>query len=265
MSWPDWDWASAATLAGICRCAMVSTRTVQLATLLNASACLRSSSSEAGTKWFQERKVRTAATLAHPRRLLRPMRDGDQGRCTGARLGEWVGARDATGVKRRDLRATSYVADRTRGTRSRSASGRLPAPSPRRALGRTSHTSVHLLPCLHSCPARRVPLLVPEGEALDVQLKPLVGGRADAFHDHLVGADDLLAGVALFTIRRAAPEARDAVVWEIASSKFAADEETDAVLVHGALGMNRLRGRARFTRVATPEASTHEAKVQAAD
>ena len=35
----------------------MSTRTVQLACLLNASACLRSSSSEAGTKWFQERKV----------------------------------------------------------------------------------------------------------------------------------------------------------------------------------------------------------------
>ena len=57
MSWPDWDWASAATLAGICRCAMVSTRTVQLLALPKASACLRSSSSEAGTKWFQERKV----------------------------------------------------------------------------------------------------------------------------------------------------------------------------------------------------------------
>ena len=57
MSWPDCDWASAAILAGICRCAMVSTRTVQLLALLNASACLRSSSSAAGTKWFQERKV----------------------------------------------------------------------------------------------------------------------------------------------------------------------------------------------------------------
>ena len=57
MSWPDWDWASAATLDGICRCAMVSTRTVQLLALPNASACFRSSSSEAGTKWFQERKV----------------------------------------------------------------------------------------------------------------------------------------------------------------------------------------------------------------
>src|SRR5688572_29588303 len=57
MSWPDWDWASAATLAGICRCAMVSTRTVQLATLPKASACLRSSSSAAGTKWFQESNV----------------------------------------------------------------------------------------------------------------------------------------------------------------------------------------------------------------
>ncbi len=36
---------------------MVSTRTVQLLALPKASACLRSSSSEAGTKWFQERKV----------------------------------------------------------------------------------------------------------------------------------------------------------------------------------------------------------------
>src|SRR5712691_5586983 len=57
MSWPAWDWASAAILVGICRCAIVSTRTVQLATLPNASACFLSSSSEAGTKWFQERKV----------------------------------------------------------------------------------------------------------------------------------------------------------------------------------------------------------------
>src|SRR5687767_10358332 len=57
MSWPDCDWASAAILAGIWRCAMVSTRTVQFACLPNASACLRSSSSAAGTKWFQERKV----------------------------------------------------------------------------------------------------------------------------------------------------------------------------------------------------------------
>src|SRR5262249_12248908 len=57
MSCPDCDCASAAILAGICRCAMVSTRTVQLLALLNASACLRSSSSEAGTKWFQERNV----------------------------------------------------------------------------------------------------------------------------------------------------------------------------------------------------------------
>ena len=36
---------------------MVSTRTVQLLALPKASACLRSSSSAAGTKWFQERKV----------------------------------------------------------------------------------------------------------------------------------------------------------------------------------------------------------------
>ena len=40
-------------------------------------------------------------------------------------------------------------------------------------------------------------LLVPQLEALDVPLEPK-GGRADAFHDQLVGADDLLAGVALF-------------------------------------------------------------------
>src|SRR5215475_4941937 len=59
MSWPDWAWASAANLAGSCRWAIVSTRTVQLFALLNASACLRNSSSEAGTKWFQERKVRS--------------------------------------------------------------------------------------------------------------------------------------------------------------------------------------------------------------
>src|SRR4029453_9827814 len=57
MSWPDCDWASAAILDGICRCAMVSTRTVQLFALPKASACFLSSSSEAGTKWFQERKV----------------------------------------------------------------------------------------------------------------------------------------------------------------------------------------------------------------
>ena len=36
---------------------MVSTRTVQLLALPKASACLRSSSSEAGTKWFQLRNV----------------------------------------------------------------------------------------------------------------------------------------------------------------------------------------------------------------
>src|SRR5690349_8426879 len=57
MSWPDWDCASAAILAGIWRCAMVSTRTVQLLALPKASACLRSSSSAAGTKWFQLRNV----------------------------------------------------------------------------------------------------------------------------------------------------------------------------------------------------------------
>src|SRR5437879_9194343 len=36
---------------------MVSARTVQLLALPKASACLRSSSSAAGTKWFQLRKV----------------------------------------------------------------------------------------------------------------------------------------------------------------------------------------------------------------
>src|SRR6266496_4349592 len=57
MSCPDWDWASAAILAGICRCATVSPRTAQLASLPKASACLRNSSSAAGTKWFQEKNV----------------------------------------------------------------------------------------------------------------------------------------------------------------------------------------------------------------
>src|SRR2546427_10442050 len=57
MSWPDCDWASAAIFAGIWRCAIVSTRTSQFASLPKASACLRSSSSEAGTKWFHERNV----------------------------------------------------------------------------------------------------------------------------------------------------------------------------------------------------------------
>src|SRR6266446_6735649 len=60
-------------------------------------------------------KLRTAATLAHPRRLLRAMRDGDQGRCTGARLGEWAGARDAywseeEGSARYFLRVTWRIA-----------------------------------------------------------------------------------------------------------------------------------------------------------
>src|SRR5690242_16479041 len=49
---------------------MESTRTLQLACLLNASACLRSSSSEAGTKWFHVRNVSSrfwASAGARPR------------------------------------------------------------------------------------------------------------------------------------------------------------------------------------------------------
>src|SRR5438132_1809807 len=57
MSWPDWLWASAARLAGSCNPWMVSTLTVSPACLPNASACRRSSSSEAGTKWLVLRSV----------------------------------------------------------------------------------------------------------------------------------------------------------------------------------------------------------------
>ena len=57
MSWPDWLCASAARFAGSWRCAIVSTRRCTPACLPKASACLRSSSSEAGTKWFQLRNV----------------------------------------------------------------------------------------------------------------------------------------------------------------------------------------------------------------
>src|SRR5262249_42903296 len=57
MSWPDCDCASAANFAISCRWAIVSTLTLTPDALENASACLRSSSSEAGTKWFHDKKV----------------------------------------------------------------------------------------------------------------------------------------------------------------------------------------------------------------
>ena len=76
-SWPDCAAASAARLAGNWRCAIVSTRTVTPACLPKASACLRSSSSEAGTKWFQERNVSSrfcANAGAAPARARRSFR-----------------------------------------------------------------------------------------------------------------------------------------------------------------------------------------------
>jgi hypothetical protein len=61
--------------------------------------------------------------------------------------------------------------------------------------------------------ARRV-APVPDVEAFDVKLNALVGGRAHALHEKLPGANDVLAGVTLFTTSRATPDAGDVVVRE---------------------------------------------------
>src|SRR5438093_3404486 len=56
-SWPDCDATWAARFANSCGKAIVSTRTVTPACLPKSSACLRSSSSDAGTKWLPVRNV----------------------------------------------------------------------------------------------------------------------------------------------------------------------------------------------------------------
>ena len=64
-------------------------------------------------------------------------------------------------------------------------------------------------------------LHVPDVEALDVELKPLVGLGADALHEQLIGANGFLAHVAVFPIRGTAPEAWDMVVRELTRCELA--------------------------------------------
>ena len=65
-----------------------------------------------------------------------------------------------------------------------------------------------------------------------MELNALVGGRAHALHEKLPGANDVLAGVTLFTTSRATPDAWDVVVRKPAIGELAANDETERVLVH---------------------------------
>src|SRR5690242_17930869 len=104
--------------------------------------------------------------------------------------------------------------------------------------------------------ARRLSLRIPEVEALHVKLQTPVRRGADALHEKLIGADRFLADVAVFAVRGAAPEPRDVIVWQLAGVQLLADHCPNAFGVHGESRVSVLRGKARFTRVLTPGAST---------
>lgn len=73
-------------------------------------------------------------------------------------------------------------------------------------------------------PSRRVALPIPDVEAPDVELESLVRPRADGFHEELVAADALPAGIAFLPVGDPAPKARDAVLGQLAGHKLATND-----------------------------------------
>jgi len=83
------------------------------------------------------------------------------------------------------------------------------------------------------------PFLIPNLEALDVEMKgPPAGRQCHPLHHQLLFRKDRFAGVARFSVAWTTPHPCDAVMWKATVPDLVVDESTEGLLIHGGLAGN---------------------------